>query len=421
MRSALADRTSGKAGRPLLWATGLSLSLVLVAALVVRLVLDDDPYVATPSAGPAARVEPGAAAAALHDLETAVAARDAAAARALAPPDDEAAATLLAAVVGNARALRVEDFSLRYVDEEGAVAPDGSWSAAVDATWRFAGFDRAPARAEVTVRFVADGDRVAVDGFGGGDRRDPLWLHEPLRVLRSPGSLVMVAGPSRRAEQYAARARAAVPVVRRVLPGWRSGLVVEVPATARDLDAALAADPGEYANIAAVTATVDGSLTPSSPVHVFVNPEVFGDLRPQGAQVVMSHEAVHVATDAATSGMPLWLLEGFADYVALRDVALPLSTTAGQITRQVRREGAPSRLPDAAEFDTTTTHLGASYEGAWLACRLLARTGGEAALVRFYEQVDAGTGLGPALRSTFGLSVAELTTRWRRLLTDLAS
>ena len=38
----------------------------------------------------------------------------------------------------------------------------------------------------------------------------------------------------------------------------------------------------------------------------------------------MSHEATHVATDAALSTMPLWLLEGFADYVALRDVDLPI-------------------------------------------------------------------------------------------------
>ena len=44
----------------------------------------------------------------------------------------------------------------------------------------------------------------------------------------------------------------------------------------------LAADPGTYANIAAVTASVDGTLTPTSPVHIFVNPEVFDDLEPVG-------------------------------------------------------------------------------------------------------------------------------------------
>ena len=31
----------------------------------------------------------------------------------------------------------------------------------------------------------------------------------------------------------------------------------------------------------------------------------------------MSHEATHVATDATFASMPTWLLEGFADFVAL--------------------------------------------------------------------------------------------------------
>jgi hypothetical protein len=173
--------------------------------------------------------------------------------------------------------------------------------------------------------------------------------------------------------------------------------------------------------VAAVTATADGSLAPDAPVHVFVNPEVFGGLLPQGAQVVMSHEAVHVATDAARSAMPLWLLEGFADYVALRDVDLPLSTTAGQIIKQVRRQGLPDALPGAAEFDTATTHLGAAYESAWLACGVLADAGGEPALVRFYDEVNGGRAVGPALRTTFGLSQRELTQRWRERLSDLAA
>jgi len=136
---------------------------------------------------------------------------------------------------------------------------------------------------------------------------------------------------------------------------------------------------------------------------------------------VMSHEAVHVATDAATSDTPLWLLEGFADYVALRDVDLPISTTAGQVIEQVRRDGPPDHLPGGAEFDTTTTQLGAAYESAWLACRLLARTGGERALLRLYRMVDGGRELAPSLRATFGLSPGGLTRAWRRSLSDLAA
>ncbi|WP_180933706.1 hypothetical protein [Nocardioides ungokensis] len=376
---------------------------------------------ATPTHRSAPGVQPSEAATALQHLEHAVDDGDPAAARALAPSGDDHARSLLGAVAANARALRVRDFTLRYVDEEGGVADDGSWSAAVDATWRFAGFDRQPAHVEMTVRFVTQGDHVALEGVGGGGRRSPLWMTTALQVRRTPSTLVMVAGSVHEADAYARRATTAVPVVRRVLPQWHSGLVVEVPSSGQALDSTLDADPGEYANIAAVTSTVDGSGAAGAPVHVFVNPDVFDSLRPQGAQVVMSHEAVHVATGAATSSMPLWLLEGFADYVALRDVDLPITTTAGQIIKRVRRDGPPAHLPGAAEFGTTTTHLGATYESAWLACRLLARTGGEAALVHLYERVDHGTPLGVALKSSFGLGVGELTQRWRQGLSDLAS
>jgi hypothetical protein len=242
----------------------------------------------------------------------------------------------------------------------------------------------------------------------------------PLTVRRDAGTLVLVGGGAGEADEFAALAQAAVPAVRAVLPRWKPRLVVEVPPTVDALHAALDSDAGEYDAIAAVTSTADGSLAPDAPVHVFVNPQVFGNLKPRGAQVVMSHEAVHVATDAATATMPLWLLEGFADYVALRDVDLPFSVTAGQIIGQVRREGPPRQLPGQAEFDTTTAHLGATYESAWLACRLLADVGGQAALVAFYRAVDAGTEVDAALRDEFGFGERELVARWQDLLEDLA-
>ena len=323
----------------------------------------------------------------------------------------------------NARSLKVKQFALRYVDETGGVDADGSWPASVDVSWQFARFDPVPSRAEVQFRFAA-GDApgsVTITTVGGGDLRTPVWLSGPVEVRRTSTVLVLAVADSATTDDYARRARAAVPVVRRVLDQWRPLLVVEVPRSATDLDRALDAAPGEYAGIAAVTTTVDGSLALDAPVHVLVNPQVYGRLKARGAQVVMSHEAVHVATAAALSTMPLWLVEGFADYVALRDVDLPLSTTAGQAIGQVRRNGPPTALPGAAEFDTATTHLGAAYEQAWLACRLLAALGGEDALVRLYDEVDEGARLGPTLRKIFGLGTAGLTRRWQNLLRDVAA
>jgi hypothetical protein len=310
---------------------------------------------------------------------------------------------------------------LRYVDELVGVAEDGTWQAAVDTAWGFAGFDSAPALAEVRFGFRVEDDRALITSIGGGDRRSPLWMTTPLEVRRDAGRLVLVGEGARAADRFAALADRAVPAVRAVLPNWKPRLVVEVPPTVAALHAALDSKPGEYDSIAAVTSTADGSLAPDAPVHVFVNPRVFGDLKPRGAQVVMSHEAVHVATDAATSTMPLWLLEGFADYVALRDLSLPLSVTAGQIIAQVRQDGPPEHLPGPAEFDTATSHLGASYESAWLACRLLADGGGQNALVAFYRAVDEGTEVDDALRAEFGFGERQLTDRWQGLLEGLAA
>ena len=404
------------------WVLGGGLTaVVLVVALLTWLLVRPDPYLAPAPTGSAPVADPAGAGHALRELQDAVTTRDATAARGVAPTSDTAAADLLAAVVDNAAALDVEEFTLRYVDAVGGVDPAGRWRAAVDMTWRFAGFDRRPVHEEVLVGFGQQDGVVTITSLGGGDRRTPLWLSGPLEIRRSAHSLVLATSAAT-ADLVAARADAAVPVVQEVLPRWRGRLVVEVPASEAGLDAALAADAGSYAEIAAVSASVDGTLTPDSEVHVFVNPEVYGDLDPVGGQVVMSHEAAHVATGAPlTSGVPLWLLEGFADFVALHDVDLPLTTTAGQIIQQVRRDGTPDHLPGAPEFGQGSTHLGAAYESAWVACLVLADAGGEQALVRLYERVSRGGDPVAALRAGFGLTEDELTRRWRQRLEDLAA
>ncbi len=231
---------------------------------------------------------------------------------------------------------------------------------------------------------------------------------------------MLVDGSPQEGREYARRAAAAVPVVRRVLPDWHQGLVVEVPRSVDALDRVLDADPGTYDQIAAVTTSADGQLTPQAPVHVFVNPDVYESLEPTGAQVVLSHEATHVATGAFRSTMPLWILEGFADYVALRDVPLPVRRSAAQIIAEVRQDGPPSALPSDEEFGTRTPDLGATYESAWLATRLLAEDAGQEGLVRFYRDVDGGRPVGPALQADAGVTLAAFTQQWRDLLQDLA-
>jgi len=413
---------------------GLALCVLLGGALLVRS-LSDDTYVAPLSTSDepstTTSAAPGRAAAALGAFEEALRRGDFAVAGNLAPEDDEEARDWLAATVRNAVALRLDRLSLRYVAESGPPDATGEWTAAVELTWRYRGFDERAARAEVELRLRDLGDRVGILGAGAGGPGSggpgleggvtPLWLQGPLQVRRTPRTLVAVAGSVAEAARYDRLVRGAVPVVRAVLPQWRGGLVVEVPASAAGVDRAVGASPGRHEQIAAVTTSADGSSAGHAPVHVFVNPEVFGGLRDLGAQVVMAHEATHVATGAWTSDLPLWLLEGFADYVALRDVEEPLDELAAGIVAEVRADGVPARLPGDDDFGVRSDNLAATYESAWVACRLLARLGGEQALVALHDAVQDGEPLPSALREGFELTVPELTAAWQAELRTLAA
>ncbi len=394
---------------------GLSLSVVVGA--VVWLTHREPTHDAPLSAPRQAQASPAQATALLDDLQTAVRRGEPASAALLGA--DTAAAHSLTEVVGNGRALHVRGLSLRYVAQAGGVAPDGAFTAYVRASWRFAGFDPRPERMEVRVRFATHDGHLAIAGIGGGDRRSPLWLSGPVQVRRPPSALVVVQGDAAEADRVARVAARAVPQVRRVLPRWGGHLVVEVPATEQRLERALHADPGQYDGIAAVTTSVDGSPSRRAPVHVFVNPQAFLPLRQDGAQVVLTHEATHVATRAATSPSPTWLVEGFADYVALHAQRIPLRTAAARIIALDRSSGVPTHLPGDDAFATGARHLEAHYEGAWLACRMLADAAGPDALVAFYRAVDEGQPVGPALRSHVGFGLRALTHRWRTLLSDL--
>ncbi len=390
---------------------GLSSFLALVLGATLWLTLRDDPYVAPRPSGPTAGVQPAPAAALLQDLTAAVRAGDREAAAALAGDDDPEAQDALRALVDNAEAIGLRGVAVRYLDALGGLDARGEWRAAAALRSRFGEVDPSVSEVEVEVGFAVDGRDVTISGLGGEHGATPVWLATPVQVRRTPDTLVVATADAAR---YARLAVRAVAVVRRVLPDWDDPLVLEVPADAQALDAALAAEPGTFADIAGVTSAVPGSVEADPAVHVFVNPDRLAESDPIGQQVVISHEAAHVALDATSTGAPVWLGEGLADYVALRDVGLPISVTAADLIRQVRREGVPTALPGDREFDEESEYFGAAYEGAWFACRMLARRVGEDRLVRFYDEADDAEDFDDAFRRAFGLSVPAFTRTWRR-------
>ncbi len=337
-----------------------------------------------------------------------------------------AGADQLKKIDGNIARIGFSSLELRYVAPAEQTGPQlasaDTWVAAVQVIWRFRKYDAAASSLEVPIIVVDDGSRARFDGISRAqpDDRVPLWLLERLSVRRSARTLILATDRSQLPE-LDRLAKVAVPTVQKVLPEWTGSLVVEVPSSQQVLDLALGSNEATTEQLAGVTTTVDGSVARGGATHVLLNPDVFGSLGPRASQIVVSHEATHVATDAAVSAMPQWLSEGFADYVALRDLDLPVSVSAGQILAEVRKSGAPKKLPTSADFSGENTALGASYESAWLACRLLAQTYGEQRLVAFYDRADQDSGTRTAFRRVLGTTEAAFTRSWKSYLAGLAS
>ncbi|MEV0384427.1 hypothetical protein [Nonomuraea sp. NPDC050643] len=162
---------------------------------------------------------------------------------------------------------------------------------------------------------------------------------------------------------------------------------------------------------------VDGLAAVADGGRVIVVPEFFARLNPVGKDVVLTHELTHVA--AGTDRLPVWLYEGFADYVGYRDAGLPVTTAAAELAAEVRAGRLPSALPGPAAFAADgrdPARLARAYQEAWLACRFLADRFGEGTLVGLYRDAQAA-GVDQALAS-LGLSVATLTARWRAYVRD---
>lgn len=340
---------------------------------------------------------------------------------ALAAPDGRRE---LATLRHNVRVLRMTGLSLRYVPSVRRRLPlRHSWVGTVRVRWRLPGTDPAASRTSVpmTFRQVAGSTRF-VTARAASDAAVPLWLLDRVSVARTPRSVVIaVAAPGDGSTaRFSRLADRAVADVRTVLRRWRGRVVVEVPRDQHQLTRVLGARRGAYSAIAAVTTTADDSLSRRAPVHVFVNRRVFDPLGDRGSQIVLSHEATHVAMGAALSPMPVWLLEGFADYVAFAHVDLPVSRTASQVIARVRRSGVPDHLPGQVEFAPDNPGLGASYESAWLACRLIAQRYGERRLVAFYRASDRASATGAAFRQVLGTDQRTFTRAWRDDLRRLA-
>jgi hypothetical protein len=303
--------------------------------------------------------------------------------------------------------------------------------AAAELRYRIDGYDRTPVTTDRTLTLHRSGAHghwyVTADAPAHGAAR-LLWDEGTVTAVRGAHSLVLGAGQSAaRLKEYAKLAETAVPAVTRAWgTGWSQRIVVEVPASLNGMAQLLgASDPSSYRGIAAVTTGEAGGSTRAPADRIIVNPDAYHVLSTLGRQVVLTHETTHVATRTATSpATPLWLSEGYADWVGYRTTGRTPAQAAPELQQAVRAGRVPTALPDDADFGFSRQAgpLAEAYEGGWLACRMIADRWGEARLEAFYRAVGAHkerTGaVDGALHKVLGTSLAQFTSRWRGYLRD---
>ncbi len=274
----------------------------------------------------------------------------------------------------------------------------------------------------LTYTFVVSAGRVLVEEVAPASHSpEPIWLAGRLHVRLASGIVVAAATSAVDASRLARRLQVARRDVRGFVPRWHGVLTAYLPKTVADFDALVGAPSGNYDDIAAVTTTLDGSHDPRAPLAVVLNPRLWPLLRPRGAHVVVTHEAVHAATGSVTARAPDWLTEGFADYVAVRSAGVPLAVAGAEALRAVRAQGPPIRLPTNRDFASTGADLERAYELSRLAMLAIARHYGQRRLVAFYGAVVGHpSALERALRDELGTTRPAVTRLWRRLLVRLA-
>ncbi|MFB7374737.1 hypothetical protein ACFC0D_33410 [Streptomyces sp. NPDC056222] len=323
-------------------------------------------------------------------------------------------------------------YRLKAVERQGGDrAGDDRATARADLTYRVEGYDSGPVTTERVLDLTERDGRwyVTADRPGKGAAQQ-LWQQGDVEAVRGARSLVLGVGQSEeRLKAIAAAADRAVPAVSAAWSRpWAGRVVVLVPASLDAMGGLLGAPATSYRGIAAVTTGEVGGGPDAPADRVIVNPEAYGVLGEFGQQVVLTHETTHVATRTATSAAtPVWLSEGFADWVAYRGTGRTAAQAAPELRRAVRAGDVPAVLPDdkAFAFGGDAEALARAYEGGWLACELIAERWGEAKLTAFYRAVGAHPGregaVEKALTETLGTSPEEFTAAWRAFLRDRLS
>ena len=311
-----------------------------------------------------------------------------------------------------------------------ATAGPDSFGSFVAVALRIDGYDNADSIHDEVLTFTPREGRWYVSGrwIAPGRGNQQLWDVGKVHALRSDSALVLGLPAKEVLAPIAAEVDAAVPRVEEVWgKGWPRKVLVLVTRTEEEMADLLGGKASSYSQLAAITRGELGVPEETAAAErVVINPRAYADLSDIGKRVIMLHEITHVAVRSATQEWtPMWLAEGFADYIGYRTSGLAVKFIAQELVEDLRNGLVPAALPSDADFDTANARLPQAYEMAWLACRMIAEKHGQDKLLAFVRQAGAPGGsaasVDAAFTSVLNTTLAQFTKDWRAYLDETLS
>ncbi len=326
-------------------------------------------------------------------------------------------------VFAGLRALPLASFELA-VDRTRADLPasgpaTGRFTLPAVATYRLDGWDSDPVRVPLT--FVVDRvrggwgiveDRTSRDA--GTARRLEPWLFPGLRVTST--AHVLVIGERSRAAQLrrlATTLERLVADVRAVWPerSWNGRVVVYATTSTAFVrswygrTAAGDSGNGDRASFVAKVATLRGAGGRPGAVRLVLTPYLLQGNRP-GYVDILRHEMTHVATARVSAGVPVWLVEGAAEYTGFAKRTAsgaldPLTTlgrhglTRAEVATTLRGTWRPVLEAGTGFYRGNEASVDEHYNSAFITCLYIVDRYGEKTLRRLYERSAQLAGTSP--------------------------
>jgi hypothetical protein len=258
----------------------------------------------------------------------------------------------------------------------------------VQTRYRFKGQDASPVLARHSYTFVLTRSvwRIADDRIRRGRDDVEIWDGGPVRTVHSARTLIVHhPGQEALAGRLLRVADRAYAQVGAAWSGrWERKAVILVPKDQREAERLVGARDLSRVAAVASSSVESGASERVLGNRIVVNTDNVVRYNPLNLQVLITHEMTHVATRTLGDGVPLLLVEGFADWAALKPLGYPFAVTRPNLARRVHEGRFDGTLPRDDEFRGNDAAV--AYDEGSAFCLWVADTYGTGKLQALYRE-----------------------------------